>query len=61
MKDAIKQSWLDYCADTPSFFIDPIKSLEFGWKDGYEYILTELLIDNKISREIFNDYIKKLR
>lgn len=60
MNRAIEESWRDYeCSDYA-----PDKNEkwahEHGWKDGAEWVLTELLIDKKISENDFKKYMSWL-
>ena len=59
VKEAIDESWRDY--QNASIGMDENENWahEHGWKDGYEWILTELKIEGKISEETFKEYITK--
>lgn len=61
IKNIIEQSWQEFQEVTPSFFMGSPstcrKSHDKGWKDGYEWILSELLINKKISKKDFKKYM----
>jgi len=60
VKEAIDESWRDY--QNASIGMDENENWahEHGWKDGYEWILTELKIEGKISEETFKEYITEI-
>ena len=60
IKNIIEESWREYRYN--SFGMEENKrwAYEYGWKDGYEWILSELLIDKKISQEDFKKYMNYL-
>ena len=60
MNSAIEESWRDYQDLTVS--MDKIEKWahEHGWKDGVEWILTDLLIDEKITEKTFKEYMNKI-
>lgn len=61
IENAMEQSWEEFQEITPSFFMGSPstckKSHEHGWKDGVEWILSELLINKKISQKDFKKYM----
>lgn len=60
IKDAIEESWRDYQDTTIREEENEHLAHEHGWKDGYEWILTELTINNEISPEIMKKYMDKI-
>ena len=60
MNSAIEESWRDYQDVTIS--MDKIEEWahEHGWKDGSEWILTDLLMDEKITEKTFKEYMNKI-
>ena len=60
MNSAIEESWRDYQDVTIS--MDKIEEWahEHGWKDGAEWILTDLLMDEKITEKTFKEYMNKI-
>ena len=61
MNSAIEEIWRDYPYVTVGEEENEHKAHEHGWKDGAEWILTELLIDKKISKKDFNKYINMIQ
>lgn len=61
IENVIEQSWQEFQEVTPSFFMGSPstcrKSHDKGWKDGAEWILSELLINKKISQKDFKKYM----
>ena len=61
IENAMEQSWEEFQEVTPLFFMGSPstckKSHDCGWKDGYEWILSELLINKKISQKDFKKYM----
>ena len=60
IKDAIKESWQEYWSATPTFLIEARASHECGWKEGYEWILSELAINKEISENTLKKYMEKI-
>lgn len=64
IENAIEQSWQEFQEVTPSFFMGSPstcrKSHDKGWKEGAEWILTELAIKKKISKELLKQYMNML-
>ena len=64
IENAIEQSWQEFQEVTPSFFMGSPstcrKSHDKGWKDGTEWILSELLINKKISQKDFKKYMNSI-
>ena len=60
VKEAIDESWRDYQNASVGMDENENWAHEHGWKDGYEWILTELEIEGKISEETFKEYITKI-
>lgn len=61
MNSAIEESWRDYQDASIGMDENEQWAHEHGWKDGAEWILTELLIDKKISEKDFNKYINTIK
>ena len=61
MNSAIEEIWRDYPYVTVGEEENVRQAHEHGWKDGAEWILTELLIDKKISKKDFNKYINTIK
>ena len=59
-REAIKESWDDYCTNTPSFLINAKEAHEHGWKEGYEWILSELAINKEISGDTLKKYMERI-
>ena len=59
IKESIKESWCDYQDATIDMDENEHWAHEHGWKDGYEWILSELRINNEISDDIFDKYMNK--
>ena len=57
IKNIIEESWHDYQETTIGEDENEHLAHEHGWKDGAEWILSELLIDKKISQKDFKKYI----
>ena len=60
IKNTIEESWREYQNNTIGMDEDEHWAYEYGWKDGYEWILSELLIDKKISQKDFKKYMNYL-
>ena len=60
INNAIKESYREY--QECSIGIDENEDLahEEGWKDGYEWVLTELCINKEISEKTLKKYMNKL-
>ena len=61
MNSAIEEIWRDYPYVTVGEEENVHQAHEHGWKDDAEWILTELLIDKKISKKDFNKYINTIK
>ena len=61
MNSAIEENWRDYQDASIGMEENEQWAHEHGWKDGAEWILTELLIDKKISKKDFNKYINTIK
>jgi hypothetical protein len=59
IKDAISDSWCDYQEQTCGW-IEEESAHNHGWKEGYEWILTELSVRGYISDEIVKHYMNAL-
>ena len=57
IKNAIEESWRDYQDNSIGMDENENWAHEHGWKDGYEWILSELLINKKISQKDFKKYM----
>ena len=61
IENAMEQSWEEFQEVTPLFFMGSPstckKSHDHGWKEGVEWILSELLINKKISQKDFKQYM----
>ena len=51
IKNIIKESWREYQNNTIGMDENEYWAHEEGWKDGYEWILTELEINKEISEK----------
>ena len=60
IKKAIEESWKDYQNTTIGMSESENWAHEYGWKEGYEWVLTELAINNEISEETLKKYMEKL-
>jgi hypothetical protein len=64
IENAIEQSWQEFQEETPSFFMGSPstcrKSHDKGWKEGAEWILTELLMNKKISKETIKKFMDEV-
>ena len=60
IKDAIEESYRDYQEGSIGMDENEHWSHEEGWKDGYEWILTELAINKEISEKTLKKYMDKL-
>ena len=60
IKDSIKESYRDYQEGSIGMGENECWSHEEGWKDGYEWILTELTINKEIPAETLKKYMDKL-
>lgn len=59
IKDAISDSWCNYQEQTFGW-IEEESAHNHGWKEGYEWILTELSTRGYISDEIVEHYMNAL-
>ena len=57
IKNIIKESWREYQNNSIGMDENECWAHEEGWKDGYEWILSELLINKKISQKEFKKYM----
>lgn len=60
IKNAIKDSWREYQNNSIGMDENENYAHEHGWKEGYEWILTELFINKKISSNTLKEYMDKL-
>lgn len=60
IKEAIQQGLDDCGFETPNAHTLPGHSFVLGWKEGYEWVLTELAINKKISEKDLKKYMKML-
>ena len=60
IKDSIEESYKDYQEGSIGMDENECWAHEEGWKDGYEWILTELTINKEISPETLKKYMDKL-
>ena len=60
VKKAIEESWRDYQDATIGMDENEQWAHEHGWKDAYEWILSELVANNDISSEVLNKYMRKI-
>ena len=60
IREVIKESWRDYQNASIGMDENEQWAHEHGWKDGYEWILSELVINKEISEETLNKYMNKL-
>lgn len=61
IKDAIEESYRDYQDGYIGMDENERWAHKEGWKEGYEWILTELAINKKISKETLKKYMEKLQ
>lgn len=65
VQQAIDESWREFQEVTPSFFMGSPstcrKSHDKGWKEGAEWMLSELAINKKISKEDLKKYMNKIQ
>ena len=61
IKKAIEDSWTDFQTENNTTSNNGYNAHEHGWKEGYEWVLTELAINNKISEETLKEYMEKLQ
>lgn len=59
IKNAIQEGWDDYYSNSSIAYLTK-EPFEEGWKEGYEWILTELTINNEISEETLKKYMNAL-
>lgn len=57
IKKAIKESYRDYQEGSIGMDENECWAHEHGWKEGYEWVLTELAVNNKISAEVLKKYM----
>ena len=57
IKNIIEESWREYQYNSFGTEENEHWAHEHGWKDGYKWILSELLINNKISQKDFKKYM----
>ena len=60
IKNSIEESYRDYQEGSIGMDENEHWAHEEGWKDGYEWVLTELTINNEISPEIMKKYMDKI-
>ncbi len=60
IKDSIEESYRDYQEGSIGMDENEQWAHEEGWKDGYEWILTELAINKEISEKTLKKYMDKL-
>ena len=60
IKNAIEESYRDYQEGSIGMDENEYWAHEEGWKDGYEWILTELAINKEISEKTLKKYMDKL-
>ena len=60
IKDTIEESYRDYQEGSIGMGENEHWAHEHGWKEGYEWVLTELAINNEISEETLKKYMEKL-
>lgn len=60
IKQTIEESYRDYQEESIGMDENENWAHEEGWKDGYEWILTELTINKEISPETLKKYMDKL-
>ena len=60
IKDAIEESYRDYQEGSIGMDENECWAHEHGWKDGYEWILSELAINKEISEKTLKKYMDKI-
>ena len=58
IKKAIEDSWTDFQTENNTTSNNGYNAHEHGWKEGYEWVLTELAINNEISEETLKEYME---
>ena len=60
IKDAIDESWREFQSENNTTSNNGYNAHEHGWKEGAEWILTELSINKEISEKTLKKYMDKL-
>lgn len=60
IKEAIEESWTDFQTENNTTSNNGYNAHKHGWKDGAEWVLTELAINKKISKELLKKYMNIL-
>ena len=60
IKDTIDESWCDYQDTTIGEEENEHWAHEHGWKDGYEWVLSEMFINKEIYEKLFKKYMNKI-
>ena len=60
IKDTIEESWYDYQDTTIGEDENEHWAHEHGWKDGYEWVLSEMYMNKEISEKLFKKYMNKI-
>ena len=61
IENAIEESWKDYQDATIGMDENEKWAHEHGWKEGAEWILTELEINKEISEKTLKKYMDKIK
>ena len=60
VKQAIETSWKSFQFEHKTSSENGHTSHDFGWKEGYEWILCELVINKEIFEDVLKKYMNKL-
>jgi hypothetical protein len=61
IKEAIEEGFIDYQdSDMWNMSTNERDIFTLGWKEGYEWILTELAIDKEISEDTLKKYMERI-
>lgn len=61
IKEAIEESWREFQSENNTTSNNGYNAHKHGWKEGYEWILTELTMSGKISMETLKEFMDKLK
>lgn len=61
VKQAIDESWREFQSENNTTSDNGYNAHEHGWKEGAEWMLSELAINKKISKEDLKKYMNKIQ
>jgi hypothetical protein len=61
VKQAIDESWREFQSENNTTSDNGCNAHEHGWKEGAEWMLSELVINKKISKEDLKKYMNKIQ